>query len=238
MSPSSSKSALLVDVGGVLLLLNRTELAPVIADFGGVRTPDDFYRAHCAAHNAAHPAHGEPRDYYEILPEYAGVPEDRRSDCRRAFRAACATQNMWHAPDPRSKSALADFTADGVRVAIVSQADGRIADMLLTARMCQQGPGPGVEVDRVFDSAVVGLNKPDPRFFLHATTALGVTPDQAVHVGDTVPADVVGARNAGILPVHYDPFDDCDDPGDHDHVHELAEMSRYLISDRSSPAPR
>lgn len=238
MSASASKSALLVDVGGVLLLLNRAELAPVIAAFGGVRTPDDFYRAHCAAHNAARPTHGEPRDYYELLPAYAGVPEDRRPECSRVYRAASATRNMWHDPDPHSKAALADFTAAGVKVAIVSQADGRIAEMLLTARMCQQGRGPGIQVDRVFDSAVVGLDKPDPRFFLHATTELGVTPDQAVHVGDTVPADVVGARNAGILAVHYDPFDDCDAPDDHDHVHALAEMSRYLTSAPSSPTPR
>lgn len=96
--------------------------------------------------------------------------------------------------------------------------------------MCQEGDGPGVPVDRIFDSSVVGLNKPDPRFFLHAADALDTPPELAVHVGDTVPADVRGAEAAGILAVHYDPYGDCDAPHDHEHVRTLAEMGRHLAT--------
>lgn len=228
MPLTPDKKALLVDVGGVLLLLNSEALAPVIARFGGVTTAEDFYRAHCAAHNASRPTHGETRDYYDILPEFAGVPEPRWKDCTRAYREASSVRNMWHYPDAESKAALASFIDAGIKVAIVSQADGHIAEMLLEAKMCQEGTGPGVEVDRVFDSAIVGLDKPDPRFFLHAVHALQESADHAVHVGDTVPADVAGARAADILAVHYDPYDDCDAPDDHEHVRRLEEMSRYL----------
>jgi putative hydrolase of the HAD superfamily len=223
-----SSSALLVDVGGVLLLPNAAILTPVVARNGGVTTEEEFMRAHFAAHNAAFPTHGETRNYYELLPHYAGVPEDRVHACFEEYLAISQTRNMWHAPDAASKAALAAFAADGVSIAIVSQADGSIAQMLIDAEMCQEGDGPGVRVDAVLDSAVVGIDKPDPRFFRFAVDRLGATVDAAVHVGDTVTADVRGAQAAGITAVHFDPYGDCDDPSDHEHVRTLAEMSRFI----------
>jgi HAD superfamily hydrolase (TIGR01549 family) len=47
--------------------------------------------------------------------------------------------------------------------------------------------------------------KPEPEIFLHACRQLSVTPAQTVYVGDNFFADAVGARNAGLLPVLYDP---------------------------------
>lgn len=222
--PAPDPMALLVDVGGVLLLPNAALLTPVTARHGGVDTPEGFIRAHFAAHNAAFPSRGEPRgDYYELLPRYAGVPEERWRACADDYLAISRTRNMWHAPDPASKQALAEITGAGVRVAVVSQADGKIARMLLDARMCQEGDGPGVPVDAVLDSAIVGFDKPDPRLFRAALDRVHVDAAHAVHIGDTVPADVRGAQAAGIRAVHYDPYDDCDDPGDHEHINRLRE---------------
>lgn len=234
--PAGGHVALLVDVGGVLLLPNAALLTPVIARHGGVDTPEEFIRAHYAAHNAAFPSRGNPRgDYYELLPRHAGVPEDRWRSCAEDYLAISRTRNMWHAPDPESKRTLDEITAAGVGVAIVSQADGKIAQMLLDARMCQEGDGPGVCVDAVLDSTIVGFDKPDPRFFRAALDRLHVDASQAVHVGDTVPADVRGAQAAGIRAVHYDPYDDCDDPGDHEHIRRLREVRAFLTP---QPQPR
>jgi putative hydrolase of the HAD superfamily len=222
------EAALLVDVGGVLLLLNGPELVSVTAQHGGVDTEEAFMRANYAAHNAAHPAKGPLRDYYAIFGEFAGVPSANRAAFEADYRAASRRRNMWHSPDARSKAALSAFKAAGTKVAIVSQADGTIAQMLLDAQMCQEGDGPGVSVDAVLDSEIVGFDKPDPRLFLLATERLGLDPANAVHVGDTVPADVRGAHAAGMLAVHYDPYDDCDAPGDHEHVRTLIEAERFL----------
>jgi putative hydrolase of the HAD superfamily len=226
---AGDRNTLLVDVGGVLLLTNTLLTAPIVAKYGGVRTGEDLYRAHCAAYNASHPTFGEPAgDYYDLLLAHAGVPEENRSACADEYVATAGARNMWHHPDDESRVALQVFKDQGIEVAIVSQADGHIAEMLLDAEMCQVGPGPGVEVDGVFDSTIVGFDKPDPRLFLHAVRTIGSTPERSVHVGDTVPADVVGAEAAGILAVHYDPYGDCDAPDAHEHVRKLAEMSRFL----------
>jgi putative hydrolase of the HAD superfamily len=228
-TPADQPKGLLVDVGGVLLLPNAAILTPVIARHGGVDTPEGFVRAHFAAQNAAFPTRGAPQgDYYDLLPRYAGVPEQRWRACAEEYLAISRTRNMWHAPDPASKQALAAATGAGLHVAVVSQADGRIAQMLLDARMCQEGDGPGVPVDAVLDSAIVGFDKPDPRLFRAALDRVGVDAAHAVHVGDTVPADVRGAQAAGIRAVHYDPYDDCDDPGDHEHVHRLQEVLAFV----------
>ena len=47
----------------------------------------------------------------------------------------------------------------------------------------------------------VGYVKPDPRLFMAALEALGVEPGKAVHVGDSVKGDVLGAKNAGMKTV-------------------------------------
>lgn len=95
--------------------------------------------------------------------------------------------------------------------------------------MCQVGEGAGVPVETILDSEVVGFNKPDPRFFQLALDRLGARPEQAIHVGDTVRADVHGAESAGIRALHYDPYGHCnDEPGAHEHVQSMADVLPYL----------
>jgi putative hydrolase of the HAD superfamily len=65
-----------------------------------------------------------------------------------------------------------------------------------------------LEVDRYFDffvvSASVQLEKPDPAIFRYALDRAGVAPAEALHVGDSLSADVAGARAAGIVPLLLD----------------------------------
>jgi putative hydrolase of the HAD superfamily len=73
--------------------------------------------------------------------------------------------------------------------------------------ICLVGPGDGVEIAVVVDSAVVGIEKPDPRIFAFALQVLDVPAERTLYVGDTVRNDVLGARAAGLHPLHLDPFD-------------------------------
>ncbi len=58
--------------------------------------------------------------------------------------------------------------------------------------------------DGVVLSARVGYQKPDPGIFRHALELLDVEPHDAIHVGDSYQADVVGARRVGMAPVLID----------------------------------
>jgi putative hydrolase of the HAD superfamily len=61
----------------------------------------------------------------------------------------------------------------------------------------------GIEdrVDAVIISGEVGVAKPDPAIFFLAAERLGVVPQDAWHVGDSLSHDVEGAQAAGIPAV-------------------------------------
>lgn len=62
-------------------------------------------------------------------------------------------------------------------------------------------------LDRYFDvvaiSSALGVRKPTPAIFEHALEALGVAPEQAVHVGDDLRADIGGAQAARLRAAVY-----------------------------------
>lgn len=60
--------------------------------------------------------------------------------------------------------------------------------------------------DVLFHSWQIGYAKPDPAFFTHIVDALGIAPGEAVFVDD-LPANVAGARQAGLQAVHFPPLD-------------------------------
>jgi len=50
-------------------------------------------------------------------------------------------------------------------------------------------------------SADEGIRKPDPQIFLNTLSRMGVKPEDAIMIGDTLPADILGARNVGMRSV-------------------------------------
>ena len=74
---------------------------------------------------------------------------------------------------------------------MVSNSDGRVEQALAAAGLRHY-------FDVVIDSALVGVEKPDPRIFHAALEALGVAPEEALYVGDLYDIDVLGARAAGL----------------------------------------
>jgi hypothetical protein len=60
-------------------------------------------------------------------------------------------------------------------------------------------------LDFVIDSAVVGVEKPDPRIFHLAIERADVAASEAVYVGDLYSVDVLGSRAAGLGAILLDP---------------------------------
>lgn len=105
---------------------------------------------------------------------------------------------MWSEPAPGATEVLERLKGMGVRLACVSNNDGRLAAMV-------DSQDWGRFFDVLIDSERVGAAKPDPVIFHHALEALGLPPEEVVHVGDYYSTDVVGARRAGLEGVLYDP---------------------------------
>lgn len=92
---------------------------------------------------------------------------------------------------PDSLPALKTLKKKGVRVGIVSNWDSRLF------RLCE-GLGVTQHVEFILASAVVGSVKPQPGIFRRALELAGVSPAEALHVGDSYREDFWGARRAGL----------------------------------------
>jgi putative hydrolase of the HAD superfamily len=63
----------------------------------------------------------------------------------------------------------------------------------------------GSYFDLILASGEVGIRKPEAGIFYAALDRANAEPSRSIYVGDNYWADVVGARNADITPVLYDP---------------------------------
>jgi putative hydrolase of the HAD superfamily len=95
---------------------------------------------------------------------------------------------------------------------------------------------------RFFDTVViageVGVAKPDPMIFHAACQELRVPPEEAVHIGDRLDLDAIGARDAGLhgiwLNRDAEPHDRA--PAGVHLIADLHELPRLLVSEYVTPA--
>ena len=219
--------AVLLDVGGVLVLPEPSVLLPAVRAAGAAgATVEQLARGHyagIAAMDRSALDRGVTADwpaYTKALVAELDVARADEAPVRQAVTTAY-TDLAWTGMIPGALDSLRRLADTGVALGIVSNSNGTVEEQLLTQRICQVGEGEGVPVVVVLDSAVIGIEKPHPGIFEHALRALGVDASRAIHVGDTGWADIAGARAAGVRPIHLDPHNFCPIPDDHEHVRDL-----------------
>jgi putative hydrolase of the HAD superfamily len=228
--------AVFLDVGGVFHLPSHAIVTAALGRAGIAADGELLDRAHYAgvAGLVDWPGgdDGIWTAYEQAYVESLGVPADCVPDAIAELDVAFRAPGIWSRLAPGSLEGLRLLHAVGerlgVQLAIVSNSDGTLEERLRNEGICQVGPGRGVPMTVVIDSAVVGVAKPDPAIFAIALEATGVTPERALHVGDTVGADVDGALAAGVRPVHLDPYGLCRD-GSHPHVPDLSSVAAALF---------
>ncbi len=216
----------LFDAGGVLVLPHPDRVLPQLARLELHPEPASLARAHylAVADMDAGGREDIPR-YRRAYLRACGADPERAAACVGAIRFT----GGWTWPVPGALDLLRQLCAGPWRVGIVSNSDGSAAATLAGVGMCQVGVGDGADVAVVVDSFHAGVEKPDPRIFHTALAALGLPPEEVVHVGDTLCTDVNGALAAGLHPVHLDPYGDCPaPPGSHDHIARLAKLPNLL----------
>ena len=228
--------AVFLDVGGVFHLPSPEIVGAALRRVGveGVLDPEVLDRAHYAGAKALEvwptgDVHvGVWAAYERAYALEAGVHDDRLDEAIAELDAAFAAGGIWSRLAPGSLEGLRALADTGVTLAIVSNSDGTLEGRLRSEGICQVGPGAGVPMTIVIDSDVVGVAKPDPAIFAIALEACGVAPERALHIGDTVGADVDGALAAGVRPIHLDPYGFCTDAS-HPHVPDLATVATVLL---------
>lgn len=221
-------SAVLLDVGGVLLIPDPTLLAEIFAPYVGRIEPAAVVRAHYLAMTRADDGVDHRWEAYrEELAVACGVPAGQAAAAAAAHRERSRDADLWTWPIPGARAALGAL-GRLCRLGIVSNAEGTVEAKLARAGMAQVGAGAGVPVEIIVDSHLVGVRKPDPAIFAIALDAMGLQPERTAYVGDTRFADVVGAAAVGLWPIHLDPYSDCPAPAGHAHSADLAAVPAVL----------
>jgi REG-2-like HAD superfamily hydrolase len=123
---------------------------------------------------------------------YPDLPDAFFRAVERAFHQRAA---WWVYPDVLP--ALDALRAAGTRLAVISNWGWAAPELLHELELASHFEAMTV-------SARVGYQKPHPGIFRHALDLMAVAPSRSVHVGDSIRADVRGARAVGIAPVLID----------------------------------
>jgi len=224
----TTRPYLLLDAGGTLLFGEPDVLGALAREEGHVVAPTSFYEAHfrlvyhydVALRDNGAAASWSLQRFIEELFRFSDLPKKTAERCADAAMRRHEQRSLWTYTEPWVAETLERLHGQGVRMAVISNADGRVAQQLAVC-------GLDGFFEAVFDSARVGIEKPDPRLFDHALRALGVAAADCVYVGYVFQVDVVGANRAKIGAVHLDPFGCYADwPGVH--LRDVRDLPEWL----------
>jgi putative hydrolase of the HAD superfamily len=189
----------LVDAGNTLLFLDHGRMAREVgAALGLPLTGAGLAAGSGAAARTMEQRRATDREraaaYLETLFLEAGVPPGRMGEVRTCLARLHGELHLWSGIAEDTHRALSRLRDAGLKLGVVSNSDGRVEEALEAA-------GLRGYFDVVVDSALAGVEKPDPAIFRAALDALGVSADEALYVGDLYEVDVLGARAAGMSAV-------------------------------------
>jgi putative hydrolase of the HAD superfamily len=234
--PWSEIDTVFLDAGNTLVSMDFELLCTVLGAHGVACTPQGLARAEAAARPALSrflagaSTSTEWPDTFSFYVgailaalggEEVGVHAALAPQLAADVRRTAATQRLWSRVLPGVPNALRDLRAAGLTLVVVSNSDGTVEQGMVAA-------GLRAHLDHVVDSALVGVEKPDPRIFRHALDAVGARPERTVHVGDLYAVDVVGAHAAGLHALLLDPYGDWGDV-DCARARDVASLARALV---------
>jgi putative hydrolase of the HAD superfamily len=142
------------------------------------------------------------REQVEILLETLQVEkQDRSGSLMERLIDAYTLPILTELPVPLDgvPDVLKILASRGLQLAVICNT-GRTPGKIL--RMILERLGIAKHLSVLTFSDELGLRKPRPEIFEYTLKALKVQPSEALHVGDTLAADIVGARSIGMRAVH------------------------------------
>jgi HAD superfamily hydrolase (TIGR01549 family) len=227
--PVRDLDTIFLDAGGVLVWPNWSRVAAALHRHGVAVPPERLAAADPLARLeidreeliAASTDQRRGWTYFELVLTHAGVALTPQTEAALdGLREYHREHNLWETVPDFVVPALQRLRAAGYRLVIVSNSNGT-----LHRAFARLGLAP--LVDMILDSAVEGVEKPDPRFFQLALSRADARPHTTVHVGDLYHVDVAGARAAGVSAVLVD---ECDVRSDVDcpRIRSIASLPEWL----------
>ncbi len=204
--------AIFFDAGNTLLFPRLDERARDLAGQGYTARVEDFQAAERTAKQKLDEwlwpqiRKGEvPRtidhyywaEYLEALMVLIGAPDGDRPRLIRLVADGFRNIRCWSVVRPETPGYLASLKQQGYFLGVISNSVGTMEDQL-------KHEGLRDYFQAVFDSALVGVEKPHPEIFRMALASAGAAAEEAVFVGDTNATDIGGAQLAGLRGVLID----------------------------------
>jgi HAD superfamily hydrolase (TIGR01549 family) len=122
-----------------------------------------------------------------------GASKRAEALAEQALRAFFAPEEAAHRPFPDAVDTLKQLRAQSFKVGILSNApDDALIQRMVNDNHLRPWASP------VFSSAGLGRRKPAPEPFACFAERWRLPPEQIVVVGDTLAADILGGKNAGM----------------------------------------
>ncbi len=203
MPPDASRPPVLLDALGTLVFFEDPygALAEELAARGAPVAREEArraMRAEIAYYRAHHDEASDPAGLADLRARCAEVVRDElpppardlpHDDLLAALLGALRFRAFAEVP-----GALRALRGRGHPLVVVSNWDVSLHGVLAQTGLAEL-------LDAVVTSAELGVAKPDPAVFAHALGLVGAGPEGVLHVGDSLEADVEGARAAGLRPV-------------------------------------
>lgn len=128
-------------------------------------------------------------------------------------------------PVPYVEELIRRLRAEKIKIAICTDLTAHIQHRKLRKLMIAD------YVDVFVSSEEAGVEKPDAAIFEMVIRKLGIAPDEALYVGDSYEKDVIGAGNAGMRPVWFNPHKKvAEGTEDRDciEITEMRQLERYV----------
>lgn len=142
---------------------------------------------------------GEPRGYLDDMLDHLRIVGPDAGQILGAAQELYHQRNLWTFVPTVVRETLDTLRTQGYAMSVISNADGRVEAGLRDCSLIDY-------FERVFDSTIVGVAKPEPGIFELALDELGIEPSEALYIGDMYYNDVWGANRAGVGAVHLDPL--------------------------------
>ncbi len=138
-----------------------------------------------------------------------------------AVLAYYSQPEVWHLMKG-CRQALSRLAARGVRLAVVSNFDSRLPNLL-------ESLGIADFFETVVYSSRAGAAKPDALIFDLALQETGLPPNAVVHVGDSIAHDVRGAEAAGLRALLFDPQGRHSNQDENQRIERLTDIPGLLL---------
>jgi len=204
--------AIFLDAGNTLVFPRLEEIIKDLKELGYSVAPDDFYAAERLAKQKLDDwlwpqiRRGEvPKqiDYYywseylHALTRRLDAPENLQGELIKRLIKSFQNIQLWSRVMPDTPAFLEWLVTQGYFVGVISNSTGTLEGQLAWLGLTRY-------FQAIWDSAIVGIQKPHPQIFKLALQGAGVDGSEAIFVGDTYATDVGGAQLAGLTGVLMD----------------------------------